>query len=392
MVSGAGRLELAEHPAQRGLPQPAHRPRGQPQPVVVPGDEALPLELVLQLAQCPQVRGGVRAEVPLECLHVHVVQRRPGQALAQLLLQRLEVGELGHRLHGGAVPQRLPAGPHRDRVTAQPGAQRAQVVGQLRHLRGEVGVGERVAHQLGELLPLVGRERGHHPVRRGLASGERVDQLVDVLGMLGEQVAVPIHELREPVRGVLAAGVGGEQRVQVGEHVLDPLHRGRVVGGQRLLEPRELRVEDLPAQHLLDRLVGRPRLRRVPGVVVEGTDGAGHVVGDGGELHLRHAGVVTLLPGQGVPLRGERLVEHRPDLVQGAAEVALAAGPLAHPAYPLGQVVEPAPAVETTTHQLPQRLTERPSGQHLAADLVERLADVVRRRERVRAPRARGRT
>ena len=94
----------------------------------------------------------------------------------------------------------------------------------------------------------------------GLPAGERVDQLVDVLGVLREQVAVLVHELAEPVLGVLAAGVRGEQLVEVREHVLDGLHRGGVRVVQRLLQAGELRVEHLALQHLLDRLVRRPGL------------------------------------------------------------------------------------------------------------------------------------
>ena len=77
-------------------------------------------------------------------------------------------------------------------------------------------------------------------------------------------------------------------------------------------------------------------------------------------------GVVALLPGQRLPLRGERLVERRPDLVEGAAEVAAAAGPRSRIRRARSaQLVEPAPAVEPTTHQVPQRLAQRASGQHV---------------------------
>ena len=119
------------------------------------------------------------------------------------------------------------------------------------HLRGEVGVGQRLAHQLGELFALIGPQGRHHPVGGRLPPSEGVDELVDVLGLLGEEVAVPVHELAEPVVGVLAAGVRGEQVVEVGEHVLDRLHRGAVLLGVTVLEeplhPGELRVEDLVA-------------------------------------------------------------------------------------------------------------------------------------------------
>jgi hypothetical protein len=76
---------------------------------------------------------------------------------------------------------------------------------------------------------LLRAERGEEPLGRGLTSRERVDELVDVLRVLREQVAVLVHEVAELVLGVLAARMRGEQVVQIGEHVLDALHRLGVV-------------------------------------------------------------------------------------------------------------------------------------------------------------------
>ncbi len=90
-------------------------------------------------------------------------------------------------------------------------------------------------------------------------------------------------------------------------------------------------------------------------------------------------------PAQGVALVGQRLVERGPHLVEGAAEVAAPAGGVAHPAGPGGQLVEAAAAVEAAAQQVAQRLAHRAAREHVAADLVERGADVVRRRERVRS-------
>jgi hypothetical protein len=265
-----------------------------------------------------------------------------------------------------------------------------QVVGELRHLRGEVGVGHRLAHQLAELLALLGPQGGHHPVGRGLSSGEGVDQLVDVLGVLREHLAVLVHEVGEAVGGVLAARVGGQQVVEVGHHVLDRLHGLRVTVLEEALHPGELRVEDLALQHLLDRLVRRARLGRAPLVRIERPDGAGGVVGQRGQVHLGQPGVVGVHPRQRLGLGGQRLVERGPDLVEGAGQVTAPLGGLAHPAGSLPQLVEPAATVDPTSHQVTQRLPQRAAGQHVLADLVERLAHVVRRRRGVRpaVPRA----
>ena len=62
-----------------------------------------------------------------------------------------------------------------------------------------------------------------------------------------------VHELRELLGGVLAAGVGLEQVVEVLEHVVDALAvlvRGPL---QRLLHAGEPLVEQLAAEQVLDR-------------------------------------------------------------------------------------------------------------------------------------------
>ncbi len=182
MVAVPRRGQLGEHPAQRGLAEPAYGPRGEPQPVVAAAEVALLLQLALQVPQGPEVPGGLRAEPLLQQVHVDVVQGRAGLTLAELGLQGLQVGQLGHGLDGVAVAQRLSAGPHPRRgVPVQPGPQRPQVVAQLSHLGGEVGVTQRLAHQLAELLALLRAERGQHPLRGGLPAGQRVDQLLDAL-------------------------------------------------------------------------------------------------------------------------------------------------------------------------------------------------------------------
>ena len=48
--------------------------------------------------------------------------------------------------------------------------------------------------------------------RRGGPAGQRVDELLEVLRVVGEEVAVLLHELVELLLGVLAARVGLEHR------------------------------------------------------------------------------------------------------------------------------------------------------------------------------------
>ena len=384
MVPAAGGLELGEHPLEGGLAEATEGSRGQLEPLVGAGQVPLTLELALQVAQPLQVGHRVAAEPLLQQVDVDVIEGRPGAVLGQLLAQRLQVGELGDRLDGLAVPEGLATLPHPGRRgTIQSGSQRAQVVRQLSHLRGQVGIGQRLLHQLGELLALLGAERVHHPLGGGLPTGQRVDQLLDGLRLLREELAVLVHELGERVGGVLVAGVLGQQRVEVGQHVLDLLHRLGVLALQRLLHAGELGVQHLPLQHLGDGLVRLPGLVGAPLVVTQRPDGAGDVVGDGLQLQLRQPVLVAVHPGQLLPLGGQRLVEGGPDLVQGAPEVAALASGGAQLAESLGELVQTTPTVQPTLHQLPQRVPDGAGGQHVLADLVQGRAEVVRRRERV---------
>ncbi len=163
-----------------------------------------------------------------ERVDVDIVEGGTGVGLTELLLERLELRDLRHRLDRVAVAEWLAASAHLHRPATETRTEGAQVVGQLRHLTGQVGVGQCLAHQLAELLALGGGEGRQHAVRCGLPAGQRVDQLVDVLRLVGEEVAVLVHEPPELVRCVVATGMRREQRVEVGEHVLDRIHRSRV--------------------------------------------------------------------------------------------------------------------------------------------------------------------
>ena len=82
----------------------------------------------------------------------------------------------------------------------------AQAVAELRHLRGEVGV-HRALHELAELLALLRGQRVHQPLLGRRPPGEVVDELLERLRAGREELAVLLHELLEPLGGVLAAGV-----------------------------------------------------------------------------------------------------------------------------------------------------------------------------------------
>ena len=186
----------------------------------------------------------------------------PGVALGELAGQRLEVGELGDGAGRVAHAEPLLAVGHLAALAPrQVGPGLAQRVLQVGHLAGQPHVRHRLGHQVGQLGPLLGREPGHHAFLGGRPAGEGVDQLLDRLRVVREELPVLVHELAEPLVGVLAAVVRVDERGQVGDHVLDRLHVLLAGVLQRLLHRGERAVEHLPAQQVLDLLVGLPRLR-----------------------------------------------------------------------------------------------------------------------------------
>ena len=73
-------------------------------------------------------------------------------------------------------------------------------------------------------MHLITLSRGHrveHRLRGCHAPGHGLEQLVQVLGVLGEEVAVTLHEALE-IGGFTACSLC-EHLVELGEHVLEPL-------------------------------------------------------------------------------------------------------------------------------------------------------------------------
>jgi hypothetical protein len=169
---------------------------------------------------------------------------------------------------------------------------------------------------------------------------------------------VLVHELGEVVGRVLPPSVLGQQRVEVGHHLPDGLHSGRILAGESLFHARELRVEDLPPQQVEDVLPVLLTLGAAPLVVVQLAHLSGGVVGERVEVHLGEAGVVAVPAGQELTFRRQCLVELLADLVQGAREVATTLD-LAAPAGQLpAQLVQARAVAETPAHEALHRLAQ----------------------------------
>jgi hypothetical protein len=259
VVAGPAEAQVGEDPAQRRVPEPAHGLGGELELAGVARQVALPLELALDPAQRLDVVHGLPAEGAPDRLLVDVVQARARVVLAERGLQLGQVGEFGQRGGGVAESQRLLAGHLHAAAHAGPVQLRApgpERVGEPGHLGRQARVFQRVRHQLGEFLALLVAERAEQPLGRGHPADQRVDQFLEVLRMVREHIAVPLHELVEVRLGMLAAGVGGQHLVQVAEHILDPLHRLRVGVLHDLPHAAELAVQHVAAQQVLELLEG----------------------------------------------------------------------------------------------------------------------------------------
>ncbi len=330
--------KLREHLAQRRVAEPPHRLRGELKLAVGRLEIALPFELTLDLAQRLHVVDCLAAERAPDRLLVDVVKPRARVVLPQRLLEVGQVGELGDR--GGRVAEAervLPAHPLAAALAlpVDVGTPRPQRIGQPGHLLRQSGVGERLSHQPGQLVPLLVAERVQQPLGRRHPADQRVDELFQVLRRVWEELAVVAHELIEVLLRVLAPGVSLDHRRQRGHHVPDPPHRLGVRRFHGLLDAAELAVEHLAPQQLLQLLEGGRRRLAAPLVVGKLPDRLGGVGRQRVEFRLAHPGLVARIWEQLGPLLADRRIQHRPGLLEYAVEAAAAAQltlPLADPA------------------------------------------------------------
>ena len=201
------RRRVSEDPPQRGLPEPAHRLRGQLELPFSPAQVALPLELALDLAQRRRSSTACRpscALAPPPRRRRRASRRRtPGRACAP--------APRGRR----APPAPSSASPMPERLARRasaPGRPQSRSGPQRRAGRRTAGHLWREARRLPSPAPSAaasssrcsGVSDAHHPLRRRRPPGQRVDQLVEILRVVGEELAVLGHELVELLLGVLA--------------------------------------------------------------------------------------------------------------------------------------------------------------------------------------------
>ena len=137
----------------------------------------------------------------------------------------LELVEVADRLeHARHLPElhRVVAAEVQLLVPGHVGERLLEVPRQLVDLPAEVHVLEQRLREPLELRALLGRHRVEHLLHRGHRPRHLLEQLVEGLGVAGEEVAVALHEAVEV--GLLAALTLLEHLVELGEHVLHPRH------------------------------------------------------------------------------------------------------------------------------------------------------------------------
>ncbi|GAB3945029.1 hypothetical protein GCM10027614_36150 [Micromonospora vulcania] len=383
MLTARAGGQLVEDPPQCGPAEPTQRLRAERKAIGVTGHPALPPQLPLQLAQPPDVVGGVPAQRTGHRVDVDIVQSGPGVLLVELVQQVVQLADLAQRAGRVGVVQRLIAPDPLAAPPPQIRSQRPQVGVERGQLAGQP-VAERLLHEPGKLGALPLGERVHQPLPGRRTAGQHVDQLVDGLRPLREEVAVPPHELGERVGGVLRAGVPGQQVVQVAHHLGELLLRGRVGGGAyRVAQPGEALTQHVVAE-LVENLLVRPAGVRAGPLVVgqllhRPRGGAGQIV----QHRLGEPRRVVVAAPQLVELGGERLVEQCPSPGHRAIQIAPPQRLPAQSSGPGGQVVQTATPLWATAQQVAQRVAQAATGQHLGADRVHCLTHVVRGRERI---------
>ena len=151
-----------------------------------------------QLGQALEAAGGVVAEQLAGPVDVDLGQRaragrrraagsRAGRCRRARCMQLGGLGEAERVLAAEVVAA----------VPAHLREQLLQVLAQLVDLPAQVHVLEQLLGQALQLRPLLGRHRVEHRLHRRHALGHDLEQLVEVLRVLGEEVAVALHELVE---------------------------------------------------------------------------------------------------------------------------------------------------------------------------------------------------
>ena len=247
-----------QHPGQRSFAEQLRPPAGDLEPSGGPLEDAGAFKGLLDLLQPAQIADRVLTQGAVEFLLVNVVERGSRVVAAERLD---EVVVLRNALDGidGVRHRHETLAPSRNLTI--PGEIRgdlAQRLRQLIHLKGQVEI---VQHRGGELSELCALFRGHaceQAAHGGHPAGHRLEELLEVPGLLRPQVPVSLHERIEVV--CVASPVGSDHFVQLGQHVLDAFQIAGLQIAHRAGELVEVGVQDFRLQFLEELLEAPARL------------------------------------------------------------------------------------------------------------------------------------
>ena len=390
------RVELGEQVPQRTEADLADGSGGEVEAAIVVLDQTGLLQHASHLGHALEALGRVVSQQPADGLGVGLGEGAGAGRAPQQVLELVDVPQFGQHVGCVAEVERVRAAELVAPVPAEIRELVAEVSGQLVHLPVEVHVGQQLVGQLLELVALGGGHRVHQGLGCRHAAGHDLQELVEGLGVLTEEVAVALHEPLEV--GLLASGPLGQHGVELGQHVLEPLHllRRRALGG--VVDCAGHAVQEL-LHELLAQLLGQlgellAGLVALEVVVVEGLELAGQVGGQHVELEVlggRGLGgevgpaLVAFGPGPG---RGRVQLVQRPalgadhiaqglgDVVVHAAEVVILqqlAATLPQPLEHVAQTLDPAArtVLEPVGHETAQRAGEIAVVEQVVGQLVE---------------------
>ena len=250
--------EVLERPLADS-PQPFRRELEPTLPLL---DETGLLESSRQPLQLFQGRGSLLAQEVPDAIEVDLRERSRLRGSRQHSLELVELAQaLEHvsslgQAHALATAEGHPPIP----LLARKG--RPQVSRQTVDLPGKVHVAQKLVHQLLQLRPLARRHRREH--RRGgrHPSSKLFEELVEVLRITREQVAVLLHELLETRVQRFSRRALFHHRVQGVEGVADALALGGADCGRRAGHLVEVGLHGLLAQALQELLEALARLDR----------------------------------------------------------------------------------------------------------------------------------
>ncbi len=262
-----------------------------------------------QVGQPVEGAGRVLPHVLAHLVQIDLAQRGGRGGRLDHLFHAVELAQLGGQVGGLAHAHGAFAVEVVGLLPPGVGHGALEVLRQALHLPAQVHVLEDRVHQAAQLRLLLGAHGVPHRLGGGHALRQLLQQLVEVLRVAGEHVAVLRHELLEAGVELVAALALLEHLVQRVVGVAHALHLLGVHVGQGVGGSLEERVGHLTAELLDELLEALARLGGDEVVVLQAADAAGGVVGLEIERHAALGSHVVGHLGAALVTRAVRLLD-----------------------------------------------------------------------------------